>query len=142
MVGRVVDSGAALATHAVDSALGGKAGAVGADLNVAASHPAAVVVIYNQPKDTAAFEKYYASTHIPLVQQYAKEIGFSHAELVKFPSNLDGTKPHFYRMAQLWFRDEADLKRGTSTEGFKKVAGDLSNFASGGVVALAGSQTN
>jgi uncharacterized protein (TIGR02118 family) len=26
----------------------------------------AVIVLYNQPKDTAAFEQYYAEQHVPL----------------------------------------------------------------------------
>jgi len=37
---------------------------------------AIVTVLYNQPKDTAAFEKYYASSHLPLVQANQQEIGF------------------------------------------------------------------
>jgi len=53
----------------------------------------AVVVLYNWPKDTAAFEKYYSATHIPLVNAKAKEIGFSKAVLIKFAPNADGSKP-------------------------------------------------
>jgi hypothetical protein len=34
------------------------------------------------------------------------------------------------------------LKKGTSTNGFKKVAGDLANFATGGVAAYIGDETN
>jgi hypothetical protein len=33
------------------------------------------------------------------------------------------------------------LKKGTSTAGFKKVAGDLPNFATGGLDALVGVET-
>lgn len=100
-----------------------------------------VVVIYNHPKDTAAFEKYYAANHLPLVTKLAKEIGFSRAVLMKFPRNLDGSKPAFYRKAELWFDSEAALTRGTATPGFATVAGDLPNFATGGVLALAGQET-
>src|SRR6478752_933367 len=70
----------------------------------ASAGPMAIVtVLYNQPKDTAAFEKYYASTHLPLVNAKAKEIGFSKAVLIKFTSNADGSKPSHYREAQLWW---------------------------------------
>ena len=53
----------------------------------ASAGPMAIVtVLYNQPKDTAAFEKYYASTHIPLVKANQREIGFVRADLTKFSS--------------------------------------------------------
>lgn len=100
-----------------------------------------VVVIYNHPKDTAAFEKYYAANHLPLVTKLAKEIGFSRAVLMKFPRNLDGSKPAFCRKAELWFDSEAALTRGTATPGFATVAGDLPNFATGGFTALVGEES-
>jgi hypothetical protein len=82
----------------------------------------AVVVLYNQPKDTAAF-------------------GFSKAVLIKFTSNADGSKPSHYREAQLWWPTEAALKAGMATEGFKAVAGDLKNFSTGGQIVLVGAET-
>ena len=42
----------------------------------------AVIVLYNQPKDTAAFEKYYAEKHVPLFAAHAQEIGVTRAELI------------------------------------------------------------
>ena len=101
----------------------------------------AVVVLYNHPKDSAAFEKYYAATHLPLVNAKAKEIGFSKAVLIKFTSNADGSKPAHYREAQLWFPTEAALKAGTATPGFKAVADDLKNFSTGGQIVLIGAET-
>ena len=100
-----------------------------------------VVVLYNHPENPAAFETYYAATHIPLVTKHAKEIGFTRAVLMKFPRNLDGSKPGFYRKAELWFDSEAALTRGTATPGFGAVAGDLPNFATGGFSALVGQET-
>ena len=104
--------------------------------------PAAIVtVIYNQPKDTAAFEKYYAETHIPLVGANQAEIGFKKAELTRFASNLDGSAPAFYRQAELYFDSMEELKKGTATPGFKKVADDLANFASGGLTGMVAVET-
>src|SRR2546430_15821073 len=60
----------------------------------------AVVVLYNQPKDTAAFEKYYAEKHVPLFASHAQEIGVTRVELVKFPATIDGQRPALYRMAR------------------------------------------
>ena len=101
----------------------------------------AVVVLYNWPKDTVAFEKYYAASHLPLVGAKAKEIGFSKAVLIKFSKNADGSKPAHYRMAQLWFPSEAALKAGTSTPGFKEVAGDIPKFSTVGQIVLTGQET-
>jgi uncharacterized protein (TIGR02118 family) len=100
-----------------------------------ATPQAAVVVLYHAPKDAAAFERYYAETHLPLVGRHAAEIGFTRAELVRFTSALDGSAAPFYRKAELWFPSEAALKTGVATAGFKAVAADLANFATGGVVA-------
>jgi uncharacterized protein (TIGR02118 family) len=102
---------------------------------------AIVTVIYKQPKDTAAFEKYYAETHVPLVGANQQEIGFTKAELTRFESNLDGSAPSLYRQAELYFPSMDALKKGTATPGFKKVADDLANFATGGLDGLIAVET-
>src|SRR5213596_2849751 len=85
----------------------------------------AVVVLYNHPKDTAAFEKYYAETHVP-----------------QFASTADGKPATLYREADLRFDSKEALEKGTATPGFKAVAADLANFATGGVTVLIGQKTN
>jgi uncharacterized protein (TIGR02118 family) len=133
-------------TPATDSANGSMKDTTAA-MAPAAAAPApdapvsAVVVLYNWPKDTAAFEKYYSAKHIPLVGAKAKEIGFSKAVLIKFAKNADGSKPAHYRMAQLWFPSEAALKAGMATPGFKEVAGDIPKFSTGGQIVLTGQET-
>ena len=102
--------------------------------------PALVTVIYNTPKDSAAFESYYSATHLPLVGAGQSEIGFTRADLTRFESNLDGSAPAKYRQAELCFNSMDDLKKGTGTAAFKKVADDLPNFATGGLTALIGEQ--
>jgi uncharacterized protein (TIGR02118 family) len=102
--------------------------------------PALVTVIYEHPKDHAAFEKYYADTHLPLVTAGQQEIGFQRADLTKFESNLDGSAAAKYRQAELCFPSMDALKKGTATAAFKKVGDDLGNFASGGLTALIGVQ--
>lgn len=107
----------------------------------AEAQEAIVTVIYQTPKDTAAFEKYYAEVHIPLVVASQGQIGFERAELTKFNSNLDGSRPERYRQAELYFPSMEALKKGTATKAFKEVAGDLPKFASGGFVALVGAES-
>src|SRR5215212_9053052 len=109
----------------------------------ASAGPMAIVtVLYNQPKDTAAFEKYYRTTHIPLVVANQGEIGFVRADLTRFSSTVDGKKPAYYRQAELYFKSMDDLKKGTATAGFKKVADDLKNFATGGLTGMVATTTN
>ncbi len=102
---------------------------------------AIVTVLYKQPDDTAAFEKYYAETHVPLVAKHQPDIGFTKAELTRFVSSLDGSPPALYRQAELYFPSMDALKKGLATEGFKQVAGDLPNFATGGLEGLIAVET-
>jgi len=102
----------------------------------------AVIVLYNQPKDTAAFEKYYSEKHVPLFASHAQEIGVTRVELVKFAATIDGQRPALYRMADLRFESRGALEKGIATPGFKAVAADLANFATGGVTVLIGGKTN
>lgn len=96
----------------------------------------AVNVIYQHPKDPAAFEQYYGDVHVPLVQQHAAAIGIASVDLVKFERNADGSPPTYYRMASLWFDSPAALDRGTASSEFKVLVDDLRHFASGGVLAM------
>jgi len=68
----------------------------------------ALVVLYGQPKDTAAFEKYYDELHLPLLAAHAKDIGGTRAELLKFSTFSDGKPAAFYREADVrWDTKEA-----------------------------------
>src|SRR5438132_14232938 len=102
----------------------------------------AVVVLYNQPKDTAAFEKYYAETHRPLFASHAQEIGVSRVELIRFSPSADGKPAPIYREADLRWESKEARDKGMATAGFKAVAGDLPAFATGGFTVLLGMKTN
>ena len=98
-----------------------------ADQAPAAAEPAApagpgaiVTVIYNHPKDTAAFEKYYREVHLPLVSANQQEIGFTRADLTKFASTVDGKKPAYYRQAELYFPSLDAAKKGMATRGLQE----------------------
>jgi len=102
----------------------------------------AVIVLYNQPKDTAAFEKYYAEKHVPLFASHAQEIGVTRTELVKFAPGADGKPAAIYREADLRWDSKDARDKGMATAGFKAVAGDIPNFATGGFTVLLGQKTN
>src|SRR5205807_3678106 len=100
------------------------------------------MVLYNQPKDTAAFEKYYAEKHVPLFAAHAQEIGVTRAELVKFAPGTDGKPAAIYREADLRWDTKEAMEKGLATPGFKAVSGDLPTFATGGFTVLTGVKTN
>jgi len=102
----------------------------------------AVIVLYNQPKDTAAFEKYYAETHRPLFASHAQEIGVTRVELIRFSPSADGKPAPIYREADLRWDSKEARDKGMATAGFKAVAGDLPAFATGGFTVLLGMKTN
>jgi len=102
----------------------------------------AVIVLYNQPKDTAAFEKYYTETHRPLFASHAQEIGVTRVELMRFSPSADGKPAPLYREADLRWDSKEARDKGMATAGFKAVAGDLPAFATGGFTVLLGMKTN
>jgi uncharacterized protein (TIGR02118 family) len=101
-----------------------------------------LIVPYNQPKDTAAFEKYYAETHLPLLASHAQEIGATRGELIRFSPSADGKPAPVYREADLRWDSKEARDKGVATAGFKAVAGDLPVFATGGFTVLLGTKTN
>lgn len=92
-----------------------------------------VTALYGAPKDPAAFETYYAGTHMPMV--YAvKDI--ARVELGKPMPGPDGKPPAFYRVTELWFKDADTLKAVTTRPEWKKIVDDVPNFATGGATIL------
>jgi uncharacterized protein (TIGR02118 family) len=92
-----------------------------------------VTVLYGMPKDPAAFEKYYAETHMPMVYE-VKEL--TRIELTKPMPGPDGKPPAYYRLTELWFKDPATMQAVTSRPEWKKIADDVPNFATGGATIL------
>jgi uncharacterized protein (TIGR02118 family) len=94
--------------------------------------PNAIVVLFGQPTDVAAFEEYYLETHRPLALQIP---GLQ--EILGGPilSTLEGGVAEHHRIAILRFAGRADLDAALgSTEGQEAFA-DVANFATGGVTA-------
>jgi uncharacterized protein (TIGR02118 family) len=94
---------------------------------------AQVIALYNHPKDAAAFDKYYFSTHIPV----AKKIPGLRAYHVSDGAVMTPTGPSLYHLVALLDFDsmEAIQKALDSKEG-AATAGDLANFAQAGVTLL------
>jgi uncharacterized protein (TIGR02118 family) len=89
-----------------------------------------LTVLYGHPDDPEKFEKYYLDTHTPIA---LKIKGMRRFEIAKAASAIDGSKPDYFRLADIYFDDLAQLQAAlTSPEG-QAAAADLANFATGGV---------
>jgi uncharacterized protein (TIGR02118 family) len=94
---------------------------------------AEVVVLYKTPKDPAAFDKYYAATHIPLAK---KMPGLRKYQVSQGPVATPAGPSAIHLIATLTFDSiEAVQKAFGSTEG-EATAADLPKFASGGADIL------
>lgn len=93
-----------------------------------------VTVLYNHPEDEAAFETYYAETHMPI----AGKMDVARIELTKFGPGPDGSAPDYHRMAEMYFNDADHMASSLGSSEGKAAVEDLPNFATGGVKMLVG----
>lgn len=63
-----------------------------------------LTVLYTQPDDPAAFDEHYFGVHMPLVHSIP---GLERSETSKITAALDGGEQTYYRMAELYFADQA-----------------------------------
>ena len=90
---------------------------------------AQVVVMYKTPKDTAAFDKHYSETHIPL----AKKIpGLKKYEVSKGPVGTPAGPSGFHLIAVLTFDSMAALQAGFGSPEGRAAGADVATFATGG----------
>jgi uncharacterized protein (TIGR02118 family) len=102
-------------------------------MNLLRSIPVAqLIALYKTPKDAKAFDAYYFSTHVPL----AKKIPGLHKYEVS-DGGVGGPGGGAYHLvALLSFNSAADIGAGLGTPEGQAAAGDLGNFADGGVELL------
>ena len=94
---------------------------------------ARIVALYKTPKDPAAFDRYYFSTHIPL----AKTIpGLTKYEVSDGGVHSPGGPSGYHLVAILHFDSVADIQAAFASPEGQATAADLGNFADGGVELL------
>jgi uncharacterized protein (TIGR02118 family) len=93
-----------------------------------------LVALYGHPTDPAAFEEYYANTHLPLVEKVA----VPRTEATRIVGTPDGSPPANYRVFEMWFENMEQLQRALGSPEGQAATGDLPNFATGGVTILIG----
>jgi uncharacterized protein (TIGR02118 family) len=92
-----------------------------------------LLVLYGPQADSAKFDAYYRSTHMPIAQKIP---GLRGADISVGPiSALDGSSP-FHQVALLKFDSLADLQAGLASPQGQATAADLANFVSGAVTLV------
>ena len=94
---------------------------------------AKVVVLYKKPTNAAAFDAYYAKTHVPL----AKKIpGLKRYEISAGAVNTPQGASDYHLVAILSFDSLAAVQQALGSPEGRAAAGDLANFASAGAELL------
>jgi uncharacterized protein (TIGR02118 family) len=91
---------------------------------------ATLLVLYKTPTDAAAFDKYYAATHAPLAK---KVPGLRSYRVSKGAVATPAGASNIHLVATLTFDSPAALQAALGSPEGAAAAGDLANFASGGV---------
>jgi len=90
---------------------------------------AKLTVLYGQPTDPAAFEKYYVDNHLPLVDKIPNLRQFEAGKIIATP---EGSEPPYYWIAELWFESVEQLQSSLGASEGQAAAEDIQNFATGG----------
>lgn len=91
---------------------------------------ARLVALYRKPKDPAAFDRYYAATHIPLAKRVP---GLRRYSVSRGPVASASGASDLHLVATLYFDTLPDIHAALASSEGQAAAGDLSNFADGGV---------
>ena len=94
---------------------------------------ARIVALYDTPKDPAAFDRYYETTHVKIAQ---KMPGLRSIELSKGPVVTPMGPSSYHRVGTLRFDSMADLQKAVASPEGQATAADVMNFATGGVTLL------
>ena len=93
-----------------------------------------VLVLYHQPADTVAFDRYYFETHVPIAKKIPGLRSYTVNGVV--PSLVaGGPAPHV--VAELDFDNADQLHSAMGSPEGQAAQADLGNFAQAGVTILA-----
>jgi uncharacterized protein (TIGR02118 family) len=93
---------------------------------------AQVLALYNEPADPTHFEQYYYGTHVPLAKRIP---GLRKYTVSKGPVAAQGGA-EYYLVAILEFDSMEAIQAALASPEGQQTAGDLPNFATGGVSLL------
>ncbi|WP_439651082.1 EthD family reductase [Nocardia panacis] len=91
-----------------------------------------MLVLYPEPVDPDHFRDYYVTKHIPLVKEMPGLLACRYSFDV---AAAKGEAPYF-AVFEADFADAATLAAGRATPHGQRVAADVANYATGGVVVI------
>jgi uncharacterized protein (TIGR02118 family) len=94
---------------------------------------AELLVIYKTPKDPAAFDRYYAETHIPLAKKLP---GLRKYQVSQGPVASAAGSSGIHLIATLTFDSVAAVQAAFASPEGQAAAADVPKFASGGADIL------
>jgi uncharacterized protein (TIGR02118 family) len=91
-----------------------------------------LVVLYPQPADSAAFERYYRTTHLPLASRMPGMLAHRFSTAI---SAQGGESPYF-AIYEADFPDQATMVAALSSPEGRAVEADVPNYAPEGTIVL------
>ena len=92
-----------------------------------------LLVLNGQPKDPAAFDKYYRETQIPIAKRMK---GLKKWTIGKVPGTPDGKPAPFYYVADLYLESRTDFEQLLAWPEGQAAVADVPNYATGGATFL------
>lgn len=94
-----------------------------------------LMALYGHPKDPAAFDRHYRENHVPLAKKLPGLTGYS----ANKPAAVSPEESSpYYLIADLYFESMIAFQSALQSPEGQAAAGDLANFADGGVTLLVG----
>ena len=94
---------------------------------------ARLVVLYHTPSDTAAFDKHYFETHVPIAKRIP---GLRKYEVSKGPIGTPAGPSGIHLMATLHFDDVGSVQKAFASPEGQAAAADVRKFATAKVEML------
>jgi uncharacterized protein (TIGR02118 family) len=85
-----------------------------------------LVVLYTQPEDPESFDEHYLGVHAPLVEAVPGLLRWEGARIV---AAADGGEQTFFRIAELYFSDQAALESALASDQGRAAGGDFQQIA-------------
>ena len=92
-----------------------------------------LLVLYGQPKDPAAFDKYYYETHVRIAKRMK---GLKKWTIGKVQGTPDGSPPPFYYVADLYMESREEFEQLLASPEGQAAVADVPNYATGGATFL------
>jgi uncharacterized protein (TIGR02118 family) len=92
-----------------------------------------LVFLYNPPDDPEAFDEYFFSRHLPLVDDVAN---LRRKEIARALGTPTGERSPYHLVAEYYFDSADELQAAFRSEAGARLNSDLANFAQAGFTAV------